>query len=934
MTTSSPPEADDTVLARATMGRYLVLERIGQGGTGVVYKAYDPTLDRRVALKVLRQAPSEGGREQERLVREGKNMARLAHPNVAAVYDVGTHDDRVFVAMELVDGQTLRQWLKSPRSLREILANFVQAGRGLAAAHEAGIVHLDFKPDNVLVGVDGRVRVVDFGLAHPPSRTGRASDRPPSAAGEGVTLDTWLTGRGVVGGTPRYMPPEQLEGERLNETADQFAFCASLWEALFGEPPFEGKDLLALLDNLRAGRRREPTRSDVPGWVVAVLSRGLSAAPSARYPTMTALLEALERDPSRVRRQRLLAAGAAMLAAATVAWGARAGRAPEDPCAHPERDLAGVWDDDVNARVRAAFGGTGRPYAGDTAERVFHLLDRYSSEYAAMRGQVCVAARDRKQSSGILDLRDACLARRRGQLEALTAVLTKKPDVDVLDGAVFASVKLLPVSYCADTEALTARVRPPEDPSLRARVAALQLRVDRVEALYQTGKYEDALAANEPLLPEVAPLSYPALTAQVKWWAGELAEQQHDYEGSKALLREAAALATEGGDDVLATYAWKDIFFILAERQRRFDEASAIRSVGPTLLARAREDRLRVNWLSVEGLALARMGHLEEGRACEERAVALGEKVLGPDHLLMAAVHNNLGIVRYRMKDWPAAVEAYSRAVSIREKALGPNHPMLASSLNNLCGVRADTGDLEHAQPACERALAIWQTVVGPDHPELAQTIGNLAAVLDHKGDWPRSRALFEQVLAIFEKAYGADHPDVTETLNHLGHVVLELGDAARSASLYQRALDASERVLAPGDHDLAWPLAGLGRARVRLGKPDLAGQALARALAIVDKPGVGQDDVLVEALLGTGELDLAAGKPKQAVAPLERALGVAAAEDAICEIELALADALWKSGGDRARAEKLATDAGARYGKIGHDPGRDRASRWLRDHS
>jgi serine/threonine-protein kinase len=583
--------------------------------------------------------------------------------------------------------------------------------------------------------------------------------------------------------------------------------------------------------------------------------------------------------------------------------------------------------------VRTAFGGTGRPYADDTAVRVIHLLDRFSSEYVGMRGEVCVAARDRKQRSGILDLRDACLARRRGQLEALTALLAKKPDVDVLDGAVLAASKLLPVSYCADTEALTARVHPPEDPSLRARVATLQLSLDRVEALYETGKYDDALAANEPLLPEVAPLSYPPLTAQVKWWDGELRERQHDYEGSKALLREAATLATEGGDDVLAAYAWKDILFILAERQRRFDEANAIRSVGPTLLARARDDRLRVNWLAVEGLALARMGQLEEGRACEERAVALGEKALGADHPLMATVQNNLGIVRYRMKDWPGAIEAYSRALSIREKAIGPNHPLTASSLNNLCGVWADTGDLQRAQGACERALAIWEAMLDPDHPELAQTRGNLAAVLDHKGEWPRALALFEQILAIFEKAYGPDHPDIVETLDHMGHVALELGDAARSASLLQRAVETSERVLAPGDHDLAQPLAGLGRARVRLVKLELARQVLTRALAIVDKPGAGQDDVLVEALLGVGELDMASGKAKQAVAPLERALGAAAAEDTACEIELTLADALWQGGGDRARAEKLATDASARYEKLGHRPGRERAARWLHEH-
>src|ERR1700722_14732513 len=261
---TSANEAGEPALSAATMGRYLVLERIGEGGMGVVYKAYDPGLDRRVALKGLRQSPDGIGSDEERLVREGKAMAQLAHPNVVAVYDVGVHDERVFVAMEFVEGQTLRAWLEPRRSLSEVLAMFVQAGRGLCAAHDAGFVHRDFKPDNVLVGNDGRVRVVDFGLARPSTREGPTSDRVPSAHDPAASVDASMSEHASLAGTPRYMPPEQLSGERLDARADQFAFCASLWEAVFGQPPFEAPNLLLLLDTLRTGKLREPTRRDVP----------------------------------------------------------------------------------------------------------------------------------------------------------------------------------------------------------------------------------------------------------------------------------------------------------------------------------------------------------------------------------------------------------------------------------------------------------------------------------------------------------------------------------------------------------------------------------------------------------------------------------------------------------------------------------------------
>jgi serine/threonine protein kinase len=307
---ASIPAADaEAVLALgATLGRYVVLEPLGRGGMGVVYAAYDPALDRRVAVKLLRRA-SRDEKEQQRLLREGKVMARLSHANVVTVLDVGTIAERLFVAMELVDGQTLRAWCRTPRSWRETVGMYLQAGRGLAAAHAAGIAHRDFKPDNVIVGRDGRARVLDFGLAQdmatlPTVDLAAAASAPAPATDDAAR--SVMTADGAIIGTPSYMSPEQLEGDAVDERADQFAFCASLWESLYGQLPFEGRDLLALLASVRSAKPRAAPGREVPSWIRAALERGLSEERDARFPSMNALLTALENDPSARRRRTLV----------------------------------------------------------------------------------------------------------------------------------------------------------------------------------------------------------------------------------------------------------------------------------------------------------------------------------------------------------------------------------------------------------------------------------------------------------------------------------------------------------------------------------------------------------------------------------------------------------------------------------------------------
>ncbi|MEZ4449787.1 MAG: protein kinase [Nannocystaceae bacterium] len=301
------------------IGRYTVLRPLGAGGMGMVYAAYDEELDRRIAVKLLHSGSAESDRH--RLLREAQAMAKLSHPNVVTVHEVGTFEDQVYVAMEFVRGQTLQEWLSDgPHPWREIADRFVFAGRGLAAAHAAGLVHRDFKPANVLCGDDGRVRVSDFGLVRQSGGEPGEPEEPPSSAPPTTTaLATSLTMTGTIMGTPAYMSPEQHRGAPTDARSDQFSFCVALYEALHGVHPFPGDTHAALARSVLDGALREPPRdSKVPPWVHRLLVRGLAVDPADRWPTIDALLAELERDTERRRRLRRGVAGVFVAVSAVI----------------------------------------------------------------------------------------------------------------------------------------------------------------------------------------------------------------------------------------------------------------------------------------------------------------------------------------------------------------------------------------------------------------------------------------------------------------------------------------------------------------------------------------------------------------------------------------------------------------------------------------
>jgi predicted Ser/Thr protein kinase len=393
----------------ATLGRYRIEREIGAGAMGVVHAAFDPNLQRRIALKVLRGTATFEARD--RLLREARAMARLTHPNVVTVYEVSSTEGRDFVAMELIHGETLAEWLrKARRTPAAILDAFLAAGRGLAAAHAAGIVHRDFKPHNVLRSRAGRIVVTDFGLAREAESQVPALDttlvgaesRPPSALA-GITVT------GSLLGTPAYMAPEQWQGGAITRATDQFAFCVALWEALSGERPYRGPTF----DDLKRQVASGPAALDasrIPRRVRGLLRRGLDPDPAKRWPSMDALLERLQR--ARLRPGRALAiTGGALIAALALVFALRPGAPPSPACEPPARDVAMVWSPAIAAELRAK-----------TSEAHAAALDAAFRDWQGARTAACSAPPQVRQAQ--LSCLDGVL----GRFDVLRQAYLRVPD--------------------------------------------------------------------------------------------------------------------------------------------------------------------------------------------------------------------------------------------------------------------------------------------------------------------------------------------------------------------------------------------------------------------------------------------------------------------------------------------------------------------------
>jgi len=842
--TPSSPYDHGELERGAVIGRYVVLFTLGAGGMGIVFAAYDPELDRKVALKLLHprytggDAPSVDA-PRARLLREAQALAKLSHPHIVAIHDVGEHGGSVWLAMEYVDGETLSAWLKQRRTWREVLSVVIPAAKGLAAAHAAGLVHRDIKPDNLMVARDGRVRVMDLGLARPRVGGDASGDAITAEGGAGSTaLAAQVTRVGSVVGTPAYMSPEQFRGEPVDARADVFSLCVTLWEALMGERPFAGRTVFEVSGNVLSGTLRpvpsEAYAQRVPGWLRRVCLRGLEVAPERRLASMTALLDALDRGVARARARRWLVGGAAaVVVAAGIGGGAMAyAQRSTRVCMGFEAQLSGVWGDDHRARVQEAFEGTGLVYAADIRRSAAARLDEYTTRWVAARREACEATERGEQSGELLDLRMACLAERLEHVTAAVGVL-ETADRDVVRRAVETVAGLPRLDRCADIDALTAEQAPPEDPVVAGQVAALDEQLIEASTLGRAGKIERGLELATGASAAADELAYEPL--QVRAWLvkGRLLERSGAYTEVEATLERAYASAlglkmmTEAADAALRL-----VYVTAIHLARPGDGARWAKDAEPLIRA-AGAPELEARYLSTMGTLERVAGRYEEARAYLERALALFERTLGPDHPSVARTLANLGKVDRTSGRYAEARGYLERAVAIIERGQGLDHPNLAGALTSLGGVAIAEERYDDAHADLERAVAISERALGPDHPSLAFILTNLGGLALNRKELDEARAYYERALAIWEKAVGPDHRDVAVALSNLGTVAARQGEFADSRAFYERALTILEKALGADHPKLAFPLTGLGKTLLGLEAPAEALPILDRALTI-----------------------------------------------------------------------------------------------------
>jgi hypothetical protein len=595
---------------------------IGAGGAGEVYRATDRDLGRPVAIKVLRWA----GRDPAALLREAQIMARLSHPNVLTVHEAMREGDEVFVAMELVEGDTLRAWLaERARPWREIVAVFVAAGRGLAAAHAAGVIHGDFKPDNVLVGADGRVRVADFGLAGSPA----------AAAVELGALDT-VRYSVAAAGTPAYMAPEQHLRQRVDERADQFSFCVALHEALFGARPFPGETAAAIRERVLAGAIAAPAqRRRAPRWLRAVVLRGLQLDRERRHPSMAALIDALAGP----RRRWMWAAAAALVAAAIGGARLAPGPAPA-PAASclpqtPEERLAGIWDAGARASLARRLLDAGS--AEQDVGRLRARLDAHVAEWAAAGHDACAAPSRRE-----IGVRLACLERRARDL----GVLLRQLGVRSLDArrALEAVEDLEDAASCADGARLAIAGLP--DPALRPRVAQILARVDLALAQTRLGDHAAARPIAREALVSAREIGFAPLIARALYVDGRIDDALGEPRAAEATLQASLATATAVVVESTRAQAAERLVAILAREPSRAGEARAMLAVARDAAARARDGRRQALLACEEGRLLVREGRRADGVRALERCVEGLTAARGPESAGATAARELLAVSR------------------------------------------------------------------------------------------------------------------------------------------------------------------------------------------------------------------------------------------------------------------------------------------------
>ncbi len=743
------------------IGRFIVLERIGQGAMGVVFAAYDPELDRKVAIKVLIERDNEAP-EANRVAAEARAMARLSHPNVVHVYEVGQHNGRLFIAMEFIRGVSLRQWLTDPRSIADRLGACLQAGRGLAAAHAAGVTHRDFKPENIIVGDDGISRVLDFGLAKPtdlPSTdpTGASNSRP----------DTRAMVTASVHGTPGYIAPEVLRGAPASARSDRFSLAVTVWEALTGQLPFGGATTEARLSRTLRGRIPDDAPRP-PARIERVLRRELEGT---GFATVEELLAALARDPGPVRlRRAMILIAATTLASAYIAggrWDREAAPEPAAPCGGATEIFDRTWAAADRAQATQTLAKLGE-YGRVAAPRVAGAIERFASEWIEGHHDACMARERGELTDDLVDRRMTCLDRHRSALAALREVIDTAESGE-LAALTIAAEGLPRPSDCGELDRLEQ-----QNAAIPADVKPLAHEIARANMAYRSGRTLTLRARVDELIAAAREAGHPSLLAKLLYLDGLMRIDAEDDTGAKISLLEATKVAFAAGEETLALQAWSNRVWVqaIAGDSDDFPSPESIEII-ETLAERHSDDPMIVGIYANLGSVAQVFGRRAEARRVLERGIEIAGRIGDRTRSGLPYILSNVAIC---IDDPAERQRAHDRAVAVHTEVLGAEHPRtLKARFVRVASSEAGWSLTE---------LQDIETALRRFHPDAAPILSEIDGARLEIAD-----LLGEQTIAQGAARRLAERSDEVGAIYH----ALWSGDLERAAALAMAAIESAQ---------------------------------------------------------------------------------------------------------------------------------------------
>jgi tetratricopeptide (TPR) repeat protein len=731
------------------LGRYVIGDLLGSGAMGCVYSAWEPELDRRVAIKIVE--------DRSRVLQEARAMAQLDHPNVVGVHEVGTSEHGVYVAMDLVEGETLRTWTSG--SWRSTVSVLADVARGLAAIHAAGITHRDVKPDNVIVGADGRARIGDFGLARAPAVSVADGTPATSRSISDRTSRTELSRATSVAGTPAYMAPEVLHGRAATAASDQFGFGVMAYEVISGHRPFEGstwRELLKSIESTTPSKLR-----DVPSWLDTIVRRCLAVDPAKRFASMTDIARALDDGARRTKPVWIIAAAGAALIASGATWVALRGSTANATCA-------------VGEPIAAARRASLKIDAPAMA-----TIDRWAAAWRDARASVCRASTT--ESAAMTAARERCLEKRRVELDALLArVGTYATTPERLADALAA----LPPSECT-TLVLGSADPLPLDPQAAAHVRAIEAELPEVQAAIALGDARPVAAKLAALVERAKASGHAPTEAAVLLLHAESARALSSLPEAATAARDAAAAAERGHDDLAAARAWVERTTIAGDR-RELVTADDLAAMTDAAIVRAGSPpHLVARLLRLRGLIAYNRGQLDEARTLLVKARAAFVTAAGEKSVEVSSVESSLGSVAKAAGDLDAAEKHHGLALAIDRELRGANHPDIARDLHNLAGVARSRDRLDDALALYEQALQIEVLARGPTSAEAALTRNSIGLVLMARGAWKQARV---EVTAARDAFAAAGHGDLAFAEHNLGLIAAALHEYTQALAHFETA--------------------------------------------------------------------------------------------------------------------------------------------------